>query len=184
MIVTNPLQPQPDTFIVPVSVDYIDFNGTLQHGTIEVNREVVSDIQAFFDLAISLHFPIERIVRSSDPDFSGDDDKLMAANASSGFNKRFIKGTTQPSLHSFGLAFDINCRLNPYICFTASGESEIYPPGAHYDQTKPGTLYANHPLVTLMKGRGWEWGGDWSVASGRVDYQHFQKPLLPYLSNL
>jgi hypothetical protein len=149
------------------------FDGSIHQGIIEVHERVVRDAADFFVRAFELQFPFERVVRSSDPEFAWDDDRLMAANATSGFNYRTIAGTNELSSHALG-AIDVNTRLNPYIRYTSEGEL-VSPPGAAWNPDAPGTLYGGHPLVAFMQERGWEWGGDWTRESGRIDYQHFQK---------
>jgi hypothetical protein len=176
-IQTNPEAPCPARILnqqVTLAVDYLDFTGDLRHGSIEINKAVADDVKAFFEQALALKFPIEQVAPASDPAFRWDDDKLMAANVSSGFNYRLIAGTNQPSLHGQGLAFDVNPRQNPYIRF-ANGSKIVAPKGAAWQPDLPGTLSATHPLVRFMLNRGWEWGGSWSADSGRIDYQHFQK---------
>ncbi len=179
-VASNPDRPTPPEVawqITPLEVEYLDFNGETRQGTVEVNRAVYDDVKAFFKKSYELGFPIENVVCSSDPEYAWDDDKLMAANTSSGFNYRLIKGTDRPSLHGLGLAFDVNTKLNPYIRHHEDGSVSADPEGAIYDPSQPGVLTADHELVIFMKGRGWEWGGDWLPESGRTDYQHFQKNL-------
>ena len=180
----NPNRPAPPEIarqIVTVPVEYIDFEGKEQNGEIEVNRKVAKDVKDFFVLAKRLNFPINKVVKSSDTGYEWDDDKLMADNTSSGFNYRFIKGTTNPSLHGLGEAFDVNTWLNPYIRYNKDGTLSVDPAGAVYDPTQQGVLTAEHPLVVFMKDRGWDWGGDWGEDktrpddNGRIDYQHFEK---------
>lgn len=178
--IQNPNQPAPLEIrqaIVPVSVSFFDFEGKEHQGVIEIQKEVSLDVRLFFHVAHKLMFPIERVVKSSDAEFQWNDDALMAANASSGYNYRLVKGTDRPSLHGLGRAFDINTRLNPYIRYNSDGSTSIDPLGAEYEPSVPGTLTAKHELVKLMRHHGWTWGGDWTPESGRVDYQHFEKPL-------
>ena len=183
----NPDKPAPIEIlqqIVALPVDYIDFEGNEQHSVIEVNKAVAKDVEAFFVRALEIGFPIEKIVKSSDPDYGWDDGKLLKDNASSGFNYRLIKWNNKPSKHGLGLAFDINTRVNPYITYGPDGP-EVDPPSAVYDSAAKGALYDGHPLVAFMKERGWEWGGDWKEEvdpetgkpTGRTDYQHFGKIL-------
>lgn len=173
----NPDKPAPLEVLAkikPVVVRYLDFEGEAQVGTVEIHEDLVDDIKDFFEEANKLSFPIERVVKSSDEKYGWDDDKLMADNATTGFNYRLIKGTDRPSLHGQGRAFDVNDALNPFIRYV-DGKPEVDPPGAVHNPEIPGTLTAEHPLVLFMKDRGWEWGGDWLPESGRTDYQHFQK---------
>lgn len=179
-IQSNPNNPAPLDIlqnIVSLPVSYITFEGLVRSGVIEVHKVLEDDVRLFFELALEIKFPIEQVVRSSDPSYGWDDSKLVAGNASSGFNYRLIKGTDRPSLHGVGQAVDINPRLNPYIRYDSNGMVSVDPDGAIYDPAQPGVLSADHPLVTFMRDRGWEWGGDWTKESGRIDYQHFQKTM-------
>jgi len=177
IIVLNPdnLAPQEVVEnIVALDVEYVDFEGNRKAGVVEIHKDLAEDLRQFFILALARRFPIEKVVKSSDNPYFWDDNKLVAANTSSGFNYRSIKDTTKPSLHGLGRAIDINTRLNPYIRFIDDG-IVIDPEGAVYEPGKPGVLTPDDPLVIFMKERGWEWGGDWLPESGRTDYQHFQK---------
>lgn len=162
---------------VAVEVAYIDMAGKRQTGTIEINRAVADDIRIFFETALELGFPIEKVVRASE--YGWDDPAMMAANVTSGFNYRNIPGQPTISNHAHGLALDVNTRLNPYIVYGERGAT-VYPAGASWNPGVPGTLHKDHPLVLLMKDKGWVWGGDWvSDVDHAIDYQHFEKPLAP-----
>jgi hypothetical protein len=161
--------------IIALEVPYVNFEGEQKVGVIEVHKDVVDDVHQFFVLSLVEKFPINKVVRSSDAPYLWRDDVLVADNTTSGFNYRFIRDTKRPSLHGLGLAFDVNTRLNPYIRFNEDGTESVDPKGAVYDPALSGVLTSEHPLVVFMKDHGWEWGGDWKKASGRTDYQHFQK---------
>jgi D-alanyl-D-alanine carboxypeptidase len=85
-------------------------------------------------------------------------------------------GSEQLSKHSYGNAFDINPRQNIYIRYDEQN-NEIYriPKDGSCNPSAAGTLTQDHPLVLLMKDKGWTWGGNWGKEDGRVDYQHFEK---------
>jgi peptidoglycan LD-endopeptidase CwlK len=177
MILQNPRSIAPQSTIdsiVAVPVTHYGYDGVVHQAEIEVHKTVVDDINVFFDTALTLRFPIDKVVKSSDSRYEWDDTKLLEDNATSGFNFRTIAATDKPSLHAQGLAIDVNTRTNPYIAFR-DGRTIVQPAGAIYDPNAKGALTANHPLVRLMKKRGWTWGGDWTQASGRIDYQHFEK---------
>jgi hypothetical protein len=157
-----------------VTVAYVGFEGADRVGHIEVHRSVVDDVASFFELAFALRFPIERVVQAGELTWS--DPRLMAENCTSGFNFRTVPGRDVLSLHSLGLAFDVNTRLMPYIRAGADGELVVQPPGARYDPSVPGTLVDGDPLVRHLLERGWRWGGHWTLErDGVVDYQHFEK---------
>lgn len=159
---------------ISLSVKYIDFQGFKRYGKIEINKIVADDVEAFFKLAFLIKFPIQEITPASDLRYLWNDDLLMENNVSSGFNYRLIAGSTRPSLHSQGLAFDINPRQNPYIRLL-DNKMVTAPLNSRWNPNLPGTLSHEHPLVILMIERGWEWGGAWDIKTGRIDYQHFQK---------
>jgi hypothetical protein len=95
----------------------------------------------------------------------------MAANNTSAFNFRNVAGTEVLSKHAFGLAIDINPRLNPMII-----DGTYYPPAgeawADRSQAKPGMILRPGPVVDLFDAHHWDWGGDWSPTK---DYHHFAK---------
>lgn len=69
------------------------------------------------------------------------------------FNIRKKKGNASPSLHSWGLAIDLNAAWNGW--------------------NKPTTL--SPQFVQAFKDAGFDWGGDW----GTKDGMHFQLAKLP-----
>lgn len=162
--------------IIPITVEYINFDSKFEKGIIEVNSDVTKDIIDFFELALIMRSPINLVARASDDSFEWDDDKLMSSNTTSGFNYRTVAGTNELSLHVQGLAIDVNPFQNPCLKYF-EGIETIVPNVSSYNMNRPGTFYSNHPLVMFMIERGWEWGGDWLPESGRVDYQHFEKQI-------
>ena len=69
------------------------------------------------------------------------------------FNIRKKKSNSTPSLHSWGLAIDINAAWNGY--------------------NKPVTM--SKELVQCFKDAGFDWGGDWIIKDG----MHFQLAAFP-----
>jgi peptidoglycan LD-endopeptidase CwlK len=149
-----------------VNVQYISFDGLVHQGQVVIHRELAPDVREVFAALLQLRFPIARVVPIVA--YGWDDDASMLANNSSGFNYRVIMNTDRLSNHSFGCALDINPLQNPYF----ARNNRVYPAGAIYDPAAPGTLTRNSLAVSLLKSRGWEWGGDWTSP---IDYQHFQK---------
>jgi hypothetical protein len=161
-----------------VSVSHVDFTGTEKVGEIIIHKQLANEVCEFFALALTIGFPIHSVRPVHEAPYLFDDAISCEANNSSGFNYRTIHNSIQLSKHSLGMAFDINPIQNIYCTYNEKGE-EIYrlPKYSEYDKNVPGTLTADHLLVILMKAKGWTWGGDWSIDSGRVDYQHFEKQL-------
>ena len=125
-----------------------------------------------FEELLKIKFPIKKI--SLIDNYNGDDQLSMSDNNSSCFNYRKITNSKIISMHSYGLAIDINPVQNPYI-FDSKVENmlEIWP--------DEGKLYLNRtnrragmvePIVTLFAYYGFTvWGGSWNEP---LDYHHFQ----------
>lgn len=176
----NPEDPCPEEVLQSLglmSVTHWGFDGRRHNGQIVVAQAVLPEVAAFFRHAYELKFPVAKVVPAAAPRYGWDDEKMMADNNSSGFNWRPIAGSREPSMHGKGLAFDINPRQNPYIRYSGKSREKkiVQPPHAVWRKNEPGTLHADHPLVHLMEGFGWQWGGHWTRESGRTDYQHFEK---------
>lgn len=180
VVIQNPDKPCPsDLFrsLGLMEVKYYGFDNQVHSGQIIVATKVMSEVEAFFQYALELKFYIECVVPVSAPQYRWSAEKVLKDNVSSGFDYRPVHTTDKKSLHSYGLAFDINPRQNPYIRYKNGKRILEAPKNPARDPSKPGTLHAEHPLVKMMEGFGWEWGGHWTPESGRTDYQHFQKPL-------
>jgi hypothetical protein len=176
-IVSDPHKPCPPEILQSLGlmeVEYIGFDGHMHKGQIVVSIEVMAEVESFFKNALEISFPISKVVPLSHPEYRWNGVKVLADNVSASFDYREIKNTDKLSLHAHGLAIDINPVQNPYILYK-NGHKTVYPKKARWEPDKPGTLSAEHPLVKLMEGFGWEWGGHWKKESGRTDYQHFQK---------
>ncbi len=98
--------------------------------------------------------------------YRGSDDASMAADNTSGFNCRFVGGTTRWSQHAYGAAIDVNPVENPYV-----QGARVSPPAgrAFVDRTppRPGMAAAGGVLVRAFAAVGWKWGASFG------DYQHF-----------
>ena len=165
--------------IIGTRVTYMTFDGYDVEGVIEVHKDLEQDVRDFFALAYDIGFPISRVSPASKANIPFDDDDMMSSNMSSGFNYRTIAGTNKLSLHSLGRAIDINPRLNPYRIYkdgklvtTKPANWQIYN-----IQSLGGILESDHQLVEFMRSRNWNWGGDWTPESGRIDLHHFEKAL-------
>lgn len=154
---------------VVVPVQYWSFDKKLHQGQLVIDGRLKGDILAVFTALLEERFPLQSVIPIADALFRWDDISSMSANNSSGFNYRKISGTDRLSLHALGQAIDLNPLLNPFI----RGD-DVQPPGAVYDQAKPGTITADSSIIGLFDTLGWEWGGRWK---DRQDYQHFQKKL-------
>lgn len=158
-----------------LTVTYYGFDNLIHQGQIVVNKKIIKPTQAFFNMALDIKFPIEKVIPISHQNYKWDDNVSCNDNNSAGYNFRYIGGTTKMSKHAQGLAIDINPIQNPYIKYNESLEQIfIAPEGGIFNPEIPGTLHQDHPLVIFMKNEGFDWGGDWTKESGRIDYQHFE----------
>lgn len=151
-----------DKDIVKVSVNYIDFGNNHKSGYIEVHKSLSDEIVKIFDEIKDTGFIIEKVETIDNYDY--DDEKSVVANNTSGYNFRFVAGTTKLSDHAVGLAIDINPALNPWIHPSAL---DIFK----YDPTIEGTIVGDDVVVKIFEKYGWSWGGYWK----NPDYQHFFK---------
>lgn len=156
--------------LVLLEVMHHDFEGKVKQGRIIVHELVAHQVRSFFREAYLLRFTIYSVLPVNF--FNWCDEFTCSANNSSGHNMRYLDDGRM-SKHGIGCAFDINPRIN--ACYVLQEKSllfqRIIPANGTYTPPASGTLYVGHPLVELMLGYGWAWGGNWTFPK---DYQHFQ----------
>jgi D-alanyl-D-alanine carboxypeptidase len=148
-------------------LSYWGFDGKSRVGSLVVRDRVARGVVAVFRRLYRARFPIRRL-RKVDA-YRGSDDASMAADNTSGFNCRFVSGTTRWSQHAYGEAIDVNPVENPYVYRGTSRP----PAGARYldrSDVRPGMAVSGGLLVRAFAAVGWKWGGVWR---GSPDYQHF-----------
>lgn len=158
-----------------IRILYYGFDKKSHIGELIVNKKIKKDVISVFKELYKKNYPIERVELIDN--YSADDETSMAANNSSCFNYRTIKGKKTLSNHSKGLAIDINPLYNPCVR-TSNGVTTIEP--------KQGKKYANRKkkfsykidekdvCYQTFKKYGFSWGGHWKNVK---DYQHFEKNL-------
>lgn len=151
------------------------FDGNTHIGEMIVNKALVQDTIEIFRELYQNNYPIEKMFLVDE--YDADDEISMADNNSSAFNFRFIAGTTRLSLHSRGLAIDINPLYNPYIT-KIDGKTVILPEnGSEYaDRDSDNSYYIRKGDICYEAfiRKGFTWGGEWKNSK---DYQHFQKDI-------
>jgi hypothetical protein len=156
-------------------INYWDYTGQVRRGTLIVRSDAVKDLTHVFTRAFVKKFRIKKMIPSDSYYDKGrrsptaSDQAAMAAGNTSAFNCRPVVGNpTKRSMHSYGVAIDINTFENPYVV-----RSGFYPraAGAYLRRTpcRMGMICPRGPIPTAMRERGWFWGARWS----RPDYQHF-----------
>lgn len=156
-----------------VDLEHYNFQDQHQYGQIIVNEKIAAPTLKIFKELFNLKFPIHSVIPIHE--YGGDDNLSMANNNSSGFNFRKIAGTNVFSMHSYGLAIDINPVQNPYIIINDDKTVEVQPKsGVDYlnrRNIRPGMV---EPIIDIFKNNGIiEWGGNWNTP---IDYHHFQIP--------
>jgi hypothetical protein len=169
----------------PVSLDrlrllkfsYYDFDKQEHdNGEIVILDAVAESAKAIFKELYDLKFPIAKAHRIEH--YDGNDEKSMEDNNTSCFNCREITAGGLPSLHSYGLAIDINPIQNPYIAPHGEkheGLAKILPPeGLGYlnrTNIRPGMAEFEGAKGIFKKHGFTIWGGSWNDP---IDWQHFQ----------
>ena len=152
-------------------------------GELIVHKRLAQEVLEIFQEIYENHFPIERmrLVEA----YNVDDIASMNDNNSSAFCSRAI--TNKPGIfsnHSYGIAIDINTKVNPYV----KGNCVLPESGSQFlerDKPAKGIITDNKENachLAFIK-RGWDWGGSWYSKKGYVDYQHFSKKIegVPYI---
>lgn len=153
-----------------VTVGYWNFDGVERQGQLIVAKELSGEVIDIFKELYEAEFPIGGIRLIEE--FDAEDLRSMEANNTYAFCTRSIAGTRRYSLHSYGVAIDINPVKNPYLV-----GGKVYP-ASGYDyldrqNIRPGMIIPGNACYNAFTSRGWSWGGHWASP----DYQHFEKPL-------
>jgi hypothetical protein len=150
-------------------VTYWGFDDRAHNGRLVVNARYDDEIIAVVKRLYHLRYPIRRMQLVDR--YDADDDRSIRADNTSAFNCRFVAGTTRWSMHTYGLAIDVNPIENPYV----SGSYFTPPAGEPFlDRSRhaPGMIHEGDKVFeAFAKKAGWEWLGD-GPQSIR-DYQHF-----------
>jgi hypothetical protein len=147
-----------------VSVSHWGFDGKPHAGRIVVAKRLAPGVLTVFRTLWQAKFPIRRLQPVSA--YRGSDDASMAADNTSGFNCRFVGGTSRWSMHAYGEAIDVNPVENPYV----RGSTVSPPAGRAYrdrSRSRPGMAVRGGVLVRAFAAAGWKWGASFG------DYQHF-----------
>ena len=156
--------PVPPAKLRTVRVSYWGFDGRPRVGRIVVASRVAPDVLAVFRILWSERFPLRRVQPVSA--YRGSDDASMAADNTSGFNCRFVGGTSRWSLHAYGEAIDVNPVENPYVqgARVSPSAGRAFLDRSRY---RKGMAVRNGALVRAFASVGWKWGSSFG------DYQHF-----------
>jgi D-alanyl-D-alanine carboxypeptidase len=152
-----------------LTLDFWGFGGAHRTGLLIVHETQAWRIKRVFRRLFYAGFRIRRMVPIDA--YDANDRRSMEANNTSGFNCRFVSGTTRWSQHAYGKAIDINPIQNPYV----SGSFVSPTAGAPFaDRTKRarGMIHGGDPVMRAFADANWSWGGYWTSYK---DYMHFSR---------
>lgn len=157
-----------------VRVQHYNYNGKIQSGELVVNKKIANNtVKVFYEL-FQKKYPIQRMKLIDN--YGADDETSMEANNTSAFNFRNASGSSHLSNHAYGLAIDINPKINPYI----KGSIILPKNGKAYVQRnvskctgkyKDNMIHKNDVAYKIFIKYGFSWGGNWKSLK---DYQHFE----------
>lgn len=154
-----------------LTLSHVGFDGRARTGELVVHADHADDVVAVFEELYDARWPVRRMRLASD--YSGDDDRSMAADNTSGHSCRRVAGQDRWSAHAYGAAIDINPVENPYVV-----GGDVRPPAgrrfASVDRSAgaaagPGVITAGDVVTRAFERIGWTWGGTFP----EPDYQHF-----------
>ncbi|BBH67395.1 hypothetical protein ACTI_40800 [Actinoplanes sp. OR16] len=156
--------PVPASELRRIWVRYIDFQGKVHNGSLIMHRSLVAATQRAFGQLYRWRFPI-MVMQPASVNMPGLSDKSVLT---SGYECRFVAGTTKWSQHSYGRAIDVNPRQNPMIRgdYLDPPNTEKWLERSHY---WPGMIHENGAAEAFTV-EGFAWGGRWKSLK---DYMHF-----------
>jgi hypothetical protein len=150
-------------------VRYLDFRGVARDGNLIMHVDLVARTQRAFAALYRWRFPI-MVMQPIAVNQPGLTDKSVLT---SGYECRYVAGTTTWSQHSYGRAIDVNPRQNPMIRGSYPNHSYLDPPNSATwlarERYWPGMVHAEG-AVPAFTANGFAWGGEWTTLK---DYMHF-----------
>lgn len=148
------------------------YDGNIHQGELVVHKKVAEEVITIFKELLVQQFPIQRMKLIDE--YKADDEKSMEANNTSAFCCR--ENTSSPgkfSKHSYGIAIDINPKVNPYV----KGSLVLPLSGVAYiDRSQTdisGFITEDTVCYKVFSKYGWKWGGHFT--HDVTDYHHFEK---------
>jgi hypothetical protein len=146
---------------------YIGFDGLPHTGELIVAAQWARPVVGVFRRLYDERFPIHRMKLVEA--YGSNDDRVGLADDTSGFNCRYVKGTSSWSEHAYGRAIDVNPLENPYVV-NGHVSNRRYRPFVNRSQRRPGMIHPGDTVVRAFQAIGWHWGGYWHSPT---DYMHF-----------
>jgi len=150
-----------------LDVDYVDFKGEVNRGSVIAHRDSIEDLGEVFSALFAQAFPIASMRPAEQ--FDGHLTRMLEANNTSAFNCRRPDQINAPVLrspHANGRAIDINPLQNPW----KDPRCNCWSPSKQYskDDEGKGVIREGSLPWSLLIERGWIW------QNIKVpDYMHF-----------
>jgi hypothetical protein len=155
-----------------LTLRYWAFDGAVHEGPMVVNAAVAQELVGVFRTLFEARFPIADMALAKR--FRPNADPNTKRSVTASFNCRPVVTPAGPgstlSMHSYGLAVDINPIQNPYVASDGFVRDRYARPYRDRSQDLPGMIHSGDVVVRAFASIGWAWGGDWS---GGKDYMHF-----------
>jgi len=164
--------PVPVSGLRLLTVSYWGFDHHAHQGRMVLNASVAKDLAWVFGRLYQARFPIHDLRLAAPFDPNADPNTKVDITAS--FNCRPVvtpagPGTTL-SMHSYGLAVDVNPLQNPFVAADGHTRNKFARPYLDRSKHLAGMIHADDVVTTAFAHIGWTWGGTWH--SGK-DYMHF-----------
>lgn len=174
--------------LVEIKVKYYSFDGKIkQDGLIIVHKAVAKNVENIFNELLKIKFPLGGV----DPFKGGVLTKTLTGmefipdndyNYTGSYSCRNIQTGSTPSIHSFGMAIDLNPLYNPFIQILPKEKvvGKIVPKDGVFhinreierNGKQPRNGIITKQVVEIFAQNGFNiWGGYWDEP---IDYQHFQ----------
>ena len=153
---------------------YVDFDGEQHEGELLVHRLVADEVMEIFEALYQARYPLRSVRLVDDYGQPFTDGLSMSADNTSAYCCRNVTGKTYFSMHSYGLAIDVNPVENPYIRPDGSFAPLESEPYLDRKDLRPGMITEDDLCYRLFTEHGWTWGGHFK---GETDYQHFSKKI-------
>lgn len=151
---------------------HVDFAGETKEGELLVHESVAEEVCDIFYQLYEAQYPLTSVLLVDTFSEPFSDNRSMEADNTSAFCCRRVTGSDRFSLHSYGLAIDINPVENPYIRPDGSFAPPNSEPYLDRENKRPGMIDEDDLCYRLFTEYGWNWGGHFR---GEKDYQHFSK---------
>ena len=154
-----------------ITLSHWGFDDRGRTGELIVNKAVAGSAVAVFRDLFEIRFPIENMKLSSYY-YKNPDDPSKTNNSSGFYHRKDAQSPNKLSIHSYGLAFDINPFYNP----SPVADGNVEPAGAekylNRELKHKGMIIEGGETFLIMTKHGWAWGGFFKHGA---DPMHFEK---------